>query len=151
MAGLTNKYLEKLGKRYLKTFVGVFPCNTHPVVKESEHFSLIFNESKHNEEGTHFVAVFANKHNLYYFDSLGLKLENDYIKLFCNSQGRRLVENNQQIQSFDSLFCGYFCVCFIMYMETTMNYSKFCEHFCKSNLKTNDSIVIDFIIKLAKK
>lgn len=151
MSGLTNKYVENLGKHYLKTFAGVFPCNTHPDVKESEHFSVIFNESKHNEEGTHFVAIFANKQHLYYFDSLGLKLENRYIKLFCTSQGRRLVENKEQIQSFDSLFCGYFCVCFIMYMEATMDFSQFCNHFCKSNLKINDTIVVDFIIKLAKK
>jgi len=150
MAGLTNKYVEQMGKKYAKTFVGVFPCNTHPVVDESEQFSLIFNESKHDEEGTHFVAIFANKQHLYYFDSLGLKLENVYIKLFCNSQGRRLVENRQQIQSYDSLFCGYFCICFIMYMEATMNFSDFCSHFCKFNLKQNDSIVTDFIIKLAK-
>lgn len=150
MSGLTNKYVEKIGKKYLKTFAGVFPCNTHPDVEGSENFSVIFNESKHNEEGTHFVAIFANKRYLYYFDSLGLKLENSYIKLFCLSQGRHLIENKVQIQSFESIFCGYFCLCFLKYMESTMDFSGFCEHFSKSNLKANDVIVTDFLIKLMK-
>lgn len=150
MSGLTNKYVEDLGKRFLKTFAGVFPCDIHPDVKDNQYFSLIFNESKHDEEGTHFVAIFASRHHLYYFDSLGLKLENKYIELFCSSQGRRLVENKKQIQSYDSLFCGYFCICFIMYMEKAMNFSKFCSHFSSSDLKANDKIVIEFLIKLVK-
>lgn len=151
MSGLTNKYVERLGNQYLKTFVGVYPCDIQPDVGEDEIFSVIFNESKHNEEGTHFVAIYANKRYLYYFDSLGLKLENKYIEMFCGLQGRQLIESKKQVQSFDSLFCGYFCVCFIMYMEATMDFSQFCNHFCKSNLKINDTIVVDFIIKLAKK
>ena len=104
MAGLTNKYIGKMGKRHLKTFVGVFLCNTRPVVAENKNFSLVFNESKHSEEGTHFAAIFAAKRYLYYFDGLDLELENSYIKLFCLSQGRRLVENKEQMRSFDDIF-----------------------------------------------
>jgi len=61
-----------------------------------------------------------------------------------------LVENKEQVQSFDSLFCGYFCLCFLKYMETTANFPSFCGHFSKSNLKLNDLIVTDFLIKLMK-
>lgn len=150
MSGLTNKYVERLGNQYLKTFVGVYPCDIQPNVGEGEIFSIIFNESKHNEEGTHFVAIYANKRYLYYFDSLGLKLENKYIEMFCGLQGRQLIESKKQVQSFDSLFCGYFCISFLMFMEKIGYFSRFFECFSKTDLNINNKIAVELIINLAK-
>ena len=61
MSGLTSKYLEDFGKKYCKIFLGVFPSDIHPNIENCEKFSLIFNESAHDQEGTHFVSVYANK------------------------------------------------------------------------------------------
>lgn len=149
MTGLTNGYVEKLGKKYCSNFLGVFPSDFYPDTNNKSTFSIIFNESRHDEEGTHFVAIFANKHYLYYFDSLGLKLENDYILNFVKMQNRSLVENKTQIQSYESIFCGFFCLTFILYMEK-FKYKNFFNHFSTKNLTVNDKIVVDFFIKLAQ-
>lgn len=151
MSGLTNKYVEDFGLKHCKNFLGVFPCNLHPEVGIANSFSIIFNESKHDEEGTHFVCVYSNEKIIYYFDSLGLKLENDYILNFINKHlhGKKLTENKTQIQSYDSIFCGYFCLSFAMFMTSNINIKKYYNIFNVNNLKINDKIVVDLIIKLA--
>lgn len=152
MEGISNGYLENLCKKTLKNFIGVFPCDIQPEISKIKSFSLIFNESQHDEGGTHFVAVHANKNCVYYFDSLGLKLENDFIKMFLYSCGRKVCYENIQIQSFDSSFCGFFCMFFLMYMERkNARLKKFYSFFNHSNLPMNNSIVTDLIIVLIKK
>ena len=150
MAGLTNKYVEDFGRKHCKNFIGTFPCNILPYVEENDSFSLVFNESRHDEEGSHFVAIFATKNDIYYFDSLGLKCENKYILSFLNSSGRKIIENKIQIQSYDSIFCGYFCLTFIIYMTKQYEYKKYFKMFCKNNLKLNDIIVVEMLLKMIK-
>jgi hypothetical protein len=150
MSGLTNKYVEEIGKEHCNNFLGVFPCNIHPEIKERKTFSVIFNESKHNEEGTHFVCVYANENKAYYFDSLGLKCENNYILQFLKNTQRIIIENNRQIQSYNSIFCGYFCLSFIIFMFIKNNFKKYFIFFSEKNLKINDNIVTDLLIKMLK-
>lgn len=146
--GLTANYLENLGKKHCKHFLGVFSCNMHPNIENCEIFSVIFNESRHNEEGTHFVCVFAKKNVIYYFDSLGLKCENDYIIRFLNSSGREIIEIRKQIQSFESVFCGFFSLSFILCMCKNISEINYVKMFNTKNLKLNDIIVVDLIIKI---
>ena len=152
MLGLTGKHLEDLAKKHCKQFLGVFSCNMHPKIKNNNNFSIIFNESKNDEEGTHFVCLHANKNVLYYFDSLGLKCENEYIKEFLNSTQRDVIEIGKQIQSFESIFCGYFCLSFILYMSVNSKSSiqNYLNLFSVNNLKLNDKIVVELILELLK-
>jgi hypothetical protein len=151
MAGLTNKYIEDFGKKHCKNFIGTFPCNIHPDVKGKQIFSVVFNESKHNEEGSHFVCVYANKGIIFYFDSLGLKCENEYILNFLRTSGRVIKENNIQIQSYDSIFCGYFCLSFLLFMTHKNDYKNFFNLFNKNNLKLNDKIVVELMLQILNK
>jgi hypothetical protein len=63
MSGLTNGQLETLGKKMFKNnFSGVYPSDSTPHISKNNHnFSLIFNLSKHNKPGTHYVAVIKKK------------------------------------------------------------------------------------------
>jgi hypothetical protein len=97
-----------------------------------------------------FVAIFANKNEIYYYDSLGLKCENKYILSFLNLSGRKIIENKIQIQSYDSIFCGYFCLSFIIYMSKQYSYKEYFKIFCKNNLKLNDIIVVEMLLKMMK-
>jgi hypothetical protein len=149
MIGLTNKYVEDIGFQVVDNFLGVFPCDIQPDVSGMKTFSLIFNESAHNEEGTHFVCIYASKNRVYYFDSMGLSLENDYIKMFTYSCGRPVTLSRKQLQSFESNFCGFFCLCFLIYMSQDRPFNNFFRCF-SSNLKVNDVIVIEFIKNMLK-
>lgn len=151
MSGLTNGYVEALGKKHCKNFMGVFPCNIHPDINnKTTNFSIIFNESKHNEDGTHFIAVYSNNNKFIYFDSLGLKCENEYILKFLNSFEKEVIQNNVQIQSYNSIFCGYFCLAFVIFMTKHNNLKSFLNIFNAKNLKLNDVIVVDLLINLLK-
>ena len=81
MSGLTNKYVEDFGIKFCRNFLGTYPCNILPDIQFKKQFSVVFNESKHDEEGTHFVCIYAEKNTVYYYDSLGLKCENEYITI----------------------------------------------------------------------
>lgn len=152
MAGLTNGYLEKLCRKLIQNFIGVFPCDIQPEISNVKCFSVIFNESKHDEDGTHFVAIHADSSNVYYFDSLGLKLENNFIKMFLYSCNRKVSYMNTQIQSFDSSFCGYFCLFFLMYMEqNSLPFKKFYTYFEKDNLTANNLVATELITMFIKK
>jgi RNase P protein component len=150
MSGLTNEYVEQIGKKILgRSFLGTFPCDIQPNVKNKKEFSIIFNLSKHNTKGTHFIAVYADKENIFYFDPLGHKCDNNDILNFLekNRRKRQLRAKFRKIQSCESIFCGFFCLAFLLSRKRKLPMSKFFKNFQKTNLKQNDQNVINFIQK----
>ena len=150
MAGITNGYVEKLGKKILdKYFVGVFPCDLHPVLGKKKKMSLIFNLSKHNSDGSHFIAIYTNKNHIIYFDSFGKKCSNKYILKFINKnkKNRPIIYNRKNIQSSNSSFCGFFCLAFILSQKLNIPLKTHVKMYNSKNLMLNDKIVIDYIEK----
>jgi hypothetical protein len=146
MSGLTNGYLSEIGKKIIgKTFLGSFPCDLTPKVNRKTNFSLILNLSKYNEKGTHFVAIFADEKRILYFDPLGNKCENkDIIKFIKeNKKNRKVYKKFPKIQSDDSIFCGFYCLGFLLAM--TRKIKNFFKHFPNNPNIKNDSFVIKFI------
>lgn len=148
MSGLTNEYVEGLGKKVCgKFFLGTFPCDLLPKVDRKKSFSLIINLSKHNTNGSHFVALFADKNILMYFDPLDNKCNNKYILKFIreNKKKRKIKQKFKKIQSDESIFCGYFCIAFLLSRKLNLSFKLFFSKFDYKNLKNNDSHVISFI------
>ena len=84
-------------------------------------------------------------------DSLGLKCENENILEFLKSSKRDIIETKKQIQSFDSIYCGYFSISFVFFMCLNESPAKFLKIFSIKNLEANNKIVVDLIICLLKK
>ena len=148
MPGVTNGYLQDLGKKIVgKTFLGSFPCDMAPNSKRRKKFSVIFNLSKHNQKGTHFVCVFADSNRIFYFDPLGNACKNKYIMNFLtkNKLRRKIRKKFIKIQSNESIFCGYFCIGFILAMTNKVSLKQFFSIFDYENLNNNDNIMIKFI------
>lgn len=148
MSGLTNQYVEEIGKKILgKIFLGTFPCDLHPKVKNKKVFCLVFNLSKHDAKGSHFVAIFASKENIIYFDPYGNKLSNAFIKTFVknNKKQRKLITNNKCIQSCSSIFCGFFCLGFLISQKYCIPFKSFISFFESRELNLNDDKIIEFI------
>jgi len=148
MSGLTNQYVEELGKKLIgKNFLGTFPCDIHPNVKKKNVFYLVFNLSKHDTKGSHFIAVFADNKNLMYFDPLGHKCKNKDILQFLaiTKKKRKLKTNFPKIQSCSSIFCGFFCIAFLLSRYHKDPLHTFFRQFKQKNLLLNDKTVIDFI------
>jgi hypothetical protein len=150
MTGLTNAYVEKIGKKVLgNVFIGTFPCDLHPSTSKKKSFCLIFNLSKHDTDGSHFIAIFASKNEIIYFDPFGYKPENKYIKKFIqeNKKNRKLVINRKCIQSCSSIFCGFYCLGFLLSQKICLPIKDFLLLFNINNLELNDKIIIDFMQK----
>ena len=145
--GLTNQYVEKTGGKLLKkNFLGCYPCDLQPTIK-TKTFSVVFNLSKHNEEGSHFVCIYSNKQKITYFDSFGESCFNPLIKKFLckNSKNRKVEYNDTKIQDNSSNFCGVFCLAFLMSQERQIPIDKFVAMFDSKNLTFNDKISTQFI------
>lgn len=148
MSGLTNAYVEKIGKKIIgNIFLGTFPCDFHPKIKTRKRFCLIFNLSKHDSKGSHFVAIFASENEIIYFDPFGDKLDNKFILMFINSnkKNRKFITNKKTIQSCSSIFCGFYCLGFLLSQKLQFNLKKFLKLFSSTDLENNDKKIIDFI------
>ena len=148
MSGLTNQYVEELGKKILgKHFLGTFPCDIQPIVDNKKMFSLVFNLSRHDSKGSHFIAIFADENNLLYFDPLGHKCENTDILQFMKKvkSKRRLRTKFQKIQDCNSIFCGFFCIAFLLSRHKNESLRHFFKNFSRRELIKNDFLVIKYI------
>ena len=105
MVGLTNYELEKLAIKILgNSFLGVYPSDSIPEVKNLNNSSIIFNLSKHTESGTHYVAVFFNNNKNFYFDSYGKTLTNYFIKKNLRKFKLPIFFQTRSIQHQNSIF-----------------------------------------------
>lgn len=148
MSGITNGYLEKISKKILgNEFLGVYPCDAHPKINK-KNFYIIFNLSKHYEEGSHFVCLAKKDNVLTYFDALGTSLTNKDIKKFIKNLIKSpliFLDLKTKIQSDKSDFCGFFCLGFLIAQKKNIAPIKFFNMFEKRKEK-NDSIIKNFIL-----
>lgn len=150
MVGLTNKQVEDLGKQILckKHFLGVFPADSMPKIKNLKNTSLIFNLSKHDEPGTHYVAVLFNNNNIYYFDSYGKSLSTKTIKQNLEKYKLPIYYHKRSIQHKNSIYCGFFSLAYLKArLVKKITPSKFYSMFNSPPNKQNDKIVLNFLLK----
>jgi len=149
MPGLKNQYVENLGKKICgQHFLGVYPSDIQPQLsKHITKFSLVFNTEKHTEKGSHFIAIFADKFQFYYFDSFGGDCTNEDITKFIikNLKKREYVFNEKCLQEDRSLFCGFFCLSFILHRNKNTSFKKYLENF-SDDLRKNDNIATKMIM-----
>ena len=137
----TNGYIEKTGFQCINNFLGCFPADLQPLTQKSS-FAIIFNLSKHNEEGSHFIAIYKDKQKLIYFDSFGLPVHNNLIKSFLqkHKKYRKYTYNKTKLQDDSSSFCGLFCLSFLSAQDHNVSLNKYIKFFDLTNLKLNDQI-----------
>ena len=138
---ITNGYIEKTGFKIFQKFLGCFPADLQPKTRRT-NFSIVFNLSKHNEKGTHFVAIYTDKEKLIYFDSFGEPIMNNLIQNFVNKhlKEKKIVFNKTKIQHDLSSFCGIFCLSFLAAQENQIPLKEYLNNFDKTDLMLNDKI-----------
>ena len=154
MTGITNKDLEILCRKYLnKNFLGVYPCEAMPNFKK-QICSIVFNLSKHDEEGSHFIAIILKHKKIIYFDSFGKKCDNKYLKKILENIRLPIEYNLDQIQDEKSTLCGYFCfyflfICSLQNKSLQFFTTKFNKK--KNLLHVNDQKLMNYILRIIKK
>jgi hypothetical protein len=149
MSGLTNVYVEKLGKKLFRNkFLGVYPADILPKnSNKNKCCSIIFNTGNSNTVGEHFVAFYWTKSEIHYFDSFGEKLKNKNIKKFLKHfPNHSKIYNCKKIQADNSTFCGFFCLAYLMSKFNKIPSHVFYQQFSKIKLKKNDQKVVNTIV-----
>lgn len=98
----------------IKEYLGTFPNNALPFDKidREKKQALIVNLEDIGEDGSHWVAIFADTKTISYFDSFGAPMS-DNVKRFCYEYGLPVVTNTEQLQGFNKNSCGFHAMHFI--------------------------------------
>ena len=139
--GLGTSEIDEYLRGSIK-FKGAYPCDQIPILPDNE-YSLIINTDNSSLPGSHWTALVVRGNNVYYFDSFGRLYNNssfqtDYIEnLGKICFGKKIVFQNEVLQSFHSNTCGEFCIYFIKQFEKNVAFSRIFRNFTM-NLKSND-------------
>ena len=88
---------------------------------------------------THWIALFCNRNEIVYFDSLGVEHVPEEIKEFIGN--KNIKAQIFRVQANDSIMCGYFCIGFIDFMLAGKKLTDFTSLFSPYDLKKNDIIL----------
>ena len=150
---VSNIYLNDVCK-YLNNYQGTYSCDGIKKPDLTNNISTyIFNLSKLNAKGSHFVAIQINSKakKVIYFDSFGFPCTNNDILSFIYSVNKKYEYNTKQIQPFGSSYCGIYCLAFVMYHDSNnKNFINFLKMFNSDKLIKNDNIAVNYILHNSK-
>jgi hypothetical protein len=126
-------------------FRGVFACDTVPADIQPLPAGLIINTDPSSKAGTHWVAVFQeHPRTIEFFDSFGKEVEY-YGKCLAKAlSGKRVISQQQQLQSDFSELCGQYCMFFLYKRSLGYSFDNVLASF-SSNTISNDVVVDSFV------
>lgn len=140
--GLSNIYINKILTPTTKYYKGIYASDSiPPELWKEEKFSFICNLSKSSNVGSHWITIVGEKKYVYYLDSFGLTCFIADICNFLKKCNRTILINTKRIQSYGSIFCGFYCIYFVYCNEFNIKKEMFFRPF-STNFIDNDKIVI---------
>ena len=150
--GITNIKINY----FLKDFPNFLGCyaedELRSLVIKSLPVSLIVNIDHSGLNGSHWILIRIERKRLEIFDSLGFNVKRwprlpyfllDFLHKFSL---RRKVYITNEIQPFNSTFCGFYCIFFLYYRAFHSFFN--CTRLFSIKLHKNDLILTNFFNKL---
>ena len=119
---------------------GVFSRNNLP--KKIKNEAYVINLDEYADVGTHWIALFCNRNEIFYFNSFGVEHVPEEIKEFIGN--KNIKGNIFQVQEYDSVMCGYFCIRLIDFMLAGKKLTDCTSLFSPHNFKKNDDIILSY-------
>ena len=132
-------------------FIGTYPACIIPKTNKLK-YTFVSNTHVHEKSGEHWNAWMVEGDTVSFFDSFGRSVFDpslpsyyrDFVKKF------KIVKCNLvQVQHFNSIACGFFCVHYIYLASLGVNFKHFLSDYSR-DLKSNDDIVFDIIKSISK-
>ena len=135
-----------------KKFCGVYAEDMLP--RQLDHYpcGFIANTDPKGEPGKHWVAFyFTSPKQGEFFDSYGQPPEyySEYFVRFLNKNCQEWIANDKELQSFNSRFCGHYCIYYLMHRARGVSMKTIVNRFSENKIK-NDQLVHYFVDKLIK-
>ena len=131
-------------------FKGTFAQDELNILKKSNSKAFyIVNTGMRDSEGIHWVAIYFNGFNLYYFDSFAIAptfYANIYAALL-KFKANNIFMLPFRIQGISSSVCGHYCLIFLIFMCSGYLYNYFISLFSNTNFIANDALVCSYIGK----
>ena len=134
---LTNFEIQKYYQNKPR-FNGVSSRNNLP--KKIKDGTYVINLDEYADVGTHWIALFCNRKEVFYFDSFGVEHIPEEIKEFIGN--KNIKANIFRVQANDSVMCGYFCIGFIDFMLASKKLTDFTNMFSPYDFDKNDHIIL---------
>lgn len=128
---------------------GVIPRSGLPQRITKYPAAFVCNTDSSDDPGEHWVAIYVTEHCGEYFDSFGKPPSHVEFRLFLEENCAVYTHNDQQLQSVDSIMCGFYCVMFILAKCDGMTMDTLLKGF-GSNLIANDFILRDRLLEWYK-
>lgn len=146
--GITNIYIQFILSKYCPKYQGVYSSDSIPSkLAKLEEFGIVVNLSDADEKGTHFTAIISQKTHALYIDSYGKPCDDNDICKFLTKLGKPVFFNTRQIQSYESNFCGFFSMLYVLHY---CNESTKPLRFSKQLMK-NDDLCIQYLCRMLNK
>ena len=147
---LSNLYIEEILK-HVNRFLGVFSSDNAIKMRKAGE-CLIINFDKQGEPGSHFVSLYMKSNNhCIYFDPLNLPIIPIEIYNYLSNRDFNITNCSLDIQSFESTYCGFYCMLFIICNKISFKYWVSTVKKFKSRSKKNDSKCIKYLCSAIKK
>jgi hypothetical protein len=115
------------------------------LLPDHNSFGMILNLDKHNEPGSHWVAIYCNlnpkveNYGIYYYDSVATRPDKDvldFMKKIKSQAGTNFqLESNKIQKQFQNTECGMFSVIFLTQCLKKIPFNYICKH-----MRTDDEI-----------
>jgi hypothetical protein len=147
---LTNSDLYSICIKLKLRLVGVFMKDElEDNLKEGNY---IINLENSNQSGSHWCTFIKDKDNIFYYDSFGVvPPQNIYDISVKNNLNLFYIDKHDQ--NLNATSCGWWCIAFLYYMNTTKgvmlnNMKKFDKNFNNKNRKENEIDLRKYIDKI---
>jgi hypothetical protein len=141
--------IEEIFKKHeytKKIFKGAIAFDELPK-KIKKPSAYIINTHTRDKEGEHWLAIFYSSNgNAEFFDSFGLGPEFYDLDQFLINTSKKCYYNTVALQSFNSQYCGFYCVLFILFKCQKISFFNFLNYFNKDTL-INDKEILNLIQK----
>jgi hypothetical protein len=147
---LTNYDLENLCQYYNVPLVGCFMKNELP--KKYTKGNYIINLESAPSGGSHWTSCIVQDKNAMYCDSFGGPPVEEMVDMIRSKKGTHLGYNNVVVQNMSSKNCGYYSLCFLLYVTKSplplyKAANEYINHFVGNTLE-NDSILAELLTTL---
>lgn len=121
-------------------------------VEKENRGVCIVNEQASEAAGTHWVLIYFDEKKVVFFDSFGRPPAYFKLKAKINKLSRRkkktLEVSKQRLQSYQSVMCGGFVICFAFFLSRNYNLKTISRFFSKVDTAYNDTLIRRFMVKV---